>query len=139
MWSVNRIFYSSLIFTRLFNFGDSFASWMTTDFCDRPIRVEEVIMNNPVVASSERVIQVFRGETELFSNKDTYTPGEELTITITEKKRSQFVFETSPNAYFVKGGCEGRRIAKSPAKLIMPADDAATEKVKIWAGILAGL
>ena len=110
----------------------SFADWMTKDYCDRPILSGEIIMNNPAVDSNERLIIVSRDGKYLTSG-DTYISGEKLDVTITQNDRKiQQVFETTKNAKFVKGGCDGTRSSKEKSILeILPSTD---DIIKISAG-----
>ena len=110
----------------------SFADWMTKDYCDRPILSGEIIMNAPAVESNERLIIVTRDGKPLTSG-DSYISGEKLDVTITQNDRKiQQVFETTTNAKFVKGGCDGTRISKEKSILeILPST---TDTIKISAG-----
>jgi hypothetical protein len=90
---------------------------MTTDFCDRPLAENEVIMNELVYKSQERRIIVKRDDVEL-NPSNSYIPGEVLIVTLSEGVQgSQHVFETSPNAMFILGGCDGLRSASDIAEL----------------------
>jgi hypothetical protein len=108
---------------------------MTNDFCHRDIKIGAVIMNQPVVDSTDYNIEVYRGEIKL-STGDEYIAGETLTVVIDgpESKRTQFVLEATGGARFEHGGCEGRRISdKKKAFLTMPAKSE-TREVSIFAG-----
>ncbi len=99
-----------------------FASWMTSDFCRRELRLGEVIMNEEVVFSDLRLVEVYRDGVALRSNQDKFVLGETLTVKISDS-RNQYVYEVSGNkeASFVDGGCDGRRIAdKKEVKLQLP-------------------
>lgn len=132
---MTRISLLFAIFSLTIGQCESFAAWMTKDFCDRKLVVDEVIMNQAVVLSAERQIKVFRGSTELKSEIDQYIPGEELSVTLTDMGKSQHVFETSPNARFQNGGCEGTRIAKSPA-LLTVSNEKDNNPLTIVAGLM---
>ena len=113
-----------------------FADWMAKDYCDRKLEVGEVVMNSEIGASSERLVKVLRGESEL-SSQDSYRLGETLTVTISNTN-NQFVFDTV-NADFVGGGCKGKRIAGKKGKvvqLVMPSEGRL--EVSVWAGWATG-
>ena len=86
-------------------------------------------MNNPVEHSEDRSVQVFRNS-EAVGSGSTYLPGETLTVVLSDVT-AQFVIETTGGA-FEDGGCEGKRVIESPAKLTMPEDG--SDDVRIWAG-----
>jgi hypothetical protein len=113
---------------------DCFADWMTKDFCDRPLLVNEIIMNNMVVESSERLIEVFRDGIEIKS-QDKYIPGEKLEIRLKEgRRKGQQVFECSENAKFEQGGCSGTRSSKTPSILII--SETSSDSIEIVAGFI---
>ena len=89
----------------------------------------EIIMNNFVEQSEDRSVQVFRNS-EAISSGASYLPGETLTVVLSDVT-AQFVMETTGGA-FDDGGCDGRRVIESPAKLKMPEDGGAD--IRIWAG-----
>lgn len=96
--------------------------------------VSQIIMNNAVVASDERVLKVFRGTEELVSGS-VYHHSESLTVSISDT-HDQFLFEAIGGAKFEKGGCEGKRIAdKKQAVLKMPLSG--EDEIKIVAGSLS--
>lgn len=102
--------------------GHAFSSWMTSDFCRRELRVGELIMNEEVVLSEDRVVEVYRDGAALRSNYDHFVLGETLTVKISTTN-DQYVYEVSGNkeARFVNGGCNGRRIAdKKEVQLDLP-------------------
>lgn len=109
---------------------DSFADWMTKDFCDRPLLAGEIIMNNMVISSSERLLVIKRDGKTLTSG-DEYVPGETLEVSLTAGERNgQQVYECSKNAKFQKGGCEGTRFAKKPIGFLdIPKDVKGAVKV----------
>lgn len=108
------IVYVIVVLLLLVSTCDSFADWMTNDFCDRPLSTGEIIMNNMVVASKERLIVIKRDGKPLKSG-DEYIPGETLEVSLTAGERNgQQVYECSKNAKFQKGGCKGTRFAKKP-------------------------
>jgi len=108
-----------------------FASWMTSEFCDRALTDGEIIMNQPAFLSDERRVQLFRSDgTEVLA--DQYVPLEMLTVRLSDTS-GQFVFETS-NAQFVGGGCDGHRIAKDKSFVQMPESGS----VSIMAGWAMG-
>ena len=89
----------------------------------------EIIMNNPVEHSEDRSVQVFRNS-EAVSSGSSYLSGETLTVVLSDVT-AQFVIETTGGA-FEDGGCSGRRVIESPAKLTMPEDG--SDDIRIWAG-----
>jgi hypothetical protein len=114
-----------LLILSIFQLTYSFADWMTKDYCRRSILPGEVIMNAEVFESPDRAVRVLRGNTEL-KNGDTYTPGEVLTVQITDSS-PQYLFEVSAGK-FEKGGCDGVRIANKPStSLTMPTAEALAE------------
>ena len=128
------IVYVSIVLLLLLSSCDSFADWMTKDFCDRPLLEGEIIMNNMVVASSERTIVVKRDGKPLKSG-DEYIVGETLEVSLTEGERhGQQVYECSKNAKFQKGGCDGIRFAKKPIG-ILEISKLAKDAVKIVSGV----
>ena len=116
----------------------SFAEWMTKDFCDRQLILDEIIMNSKVVESKERLIVVTRvkddGTREVLNNNDNYIPGETLEITLSEgERKGQHVFELqSKNAKFTRGGCNGARSAKTKSSLEI--DKKTSDSITIIAG-----
>ena len=115
----------------------SFADWMLRDFCDRHLELDEIIMNNKVVKSNDRLIIVTRMKESgpiILKDNDSYEPGETLEISLSEGERKiQHVFEvTSGNAKFSKGGCNGIRSTKP--KSILTIDKDTTDPVIITAG-----
>eukprot|EP01038_Epipyxis_sp_PR26KG_P004528 gene4528-6393_t len=116
-----------------------FADWMTNSFCDRPLKLDEVIMNNDVEASNERLILVSRNE-QLLKSGDEYQPGEKLTVKLSNE-HNQFVFETDLGK-FIGGGCNGKRTSNKDsavADIIMPLNNEDFgEVVSIWAGWATG-
>ncbi len=118
----------------------SFASWFVKEYCNRKLVEGEIIMNNEVLEDESRSIKVFRNNQELQSSIDSYVPGEELIVTISDKAGGiQYVFETTPPAKFIGGGCENDvRIAPSThAKLLMPSESAG-DSIRIWGGWATG-
>jgi len=98
---------------------NGFAEWLANQYCDRPLIVGEIIMNQEVELSNDRKILVYRDGIELKSGSE-YKLGEILTISVTElQKKNQFMFETK-NAKFESGGCDGIRSAKEKPNLILP-------------------
>ena len=109
-----------LILLIMITYINGFADWLASQYCDRPLVVGEIIMNQEVELSDERKVLVYRDDIELKSG-DEYILGEKLTISITElKKSNQFMFETSTNAKFDGGGCDGIRSSKAKPTLILP-------------------
>jgi hypothetical protein len=106
---------------------------MEKDYCDRSLKEGEIIMNNEAVADSERLIRIYRHDTELSMN-DPYVTGETLTVKISDST-GQICFEAT-GAQFVGGGCEGRRSSKKEAQLQIAPD--AYEDIVIWAGWATG-
>jgi hypothetical protein len=118
-----------------FQLSISFPQWMTTDYCDRAMKVGTLIMNEEAIQSDERSISVFRNDEQLEDNSK-YSPGETLTVKISMSKNS--VFETE-NAKFEKGGCDGTRIAnKASANLLLPLGLEASNPVIIRAAWAEG-
>ena len=118
----------------------SFASWFVKEYCNRKLVEGEIIMNNEVLEDDSRSIKVFRNNQELQSSIDSYIPGEELIVTISDKAGGiQYVFETTPPAKFIGGGCENDvRIAPSThAKLLMPTESTG-DSIRVWGGWAAG-
>lgn len=100
--------------------SNGFADWLASQYCDRPLIAGEIIMNHEVELNNDRKIIVYRNEIEIKSG-DEYILGEKLTISITEvQKTTQFMFETSKNAKFDGGTCDGIRSAKAKPTLILP-------------------
>jgi hypothetical protein len=117
----------------------SFASWFVKDYCNRKLVEGEVIMNNEVLEDESRSLKVFRNNQELQSNIDSYVPGEELIVTISDKSGGiQYVFETTPPAKFISGGCENevRIVPTTHAKLLIPTEY--TESIRVWGGWATG-
>ncbi len=113
---------------------NSFADWMLSDYCQRLLVVDEIIMNQPVIQSEERSIVVSRKGTPLKSG-DFYIPGELLEVALKEGQRSgaQHVFEvTGTGALFDRGGCESKRSTKEKSTLIISATT--TDTIHITAG-----
>ena len=108
-----------------------FASWFAQEeqYCGREMKAGEIIMNNAVEPSEDRSVQLFRGSESMVSGA-SYLPGETLTVVLSDVS-AQFVIETTAGA-FEEGGCNGRRVISSPAKLTMPSDG--SSDVRIWAG-----
>jgi hypothetical protein len=136
-----KMFLVALLFLNLFCFPfcNGFSAWMTSDYCDRELKVGNIIMNEEVRESDSRVIEVFRENKKLESNRDTFIPGEILTVRISDAG-NQYVFEISGNeeAKFAKGGCKGKRIADKPkAQLSLPTSNT-HDPVKIVAGWAEG-
>jgi hypothetical protein len=130
-----------LLFLNLFCFPfcNGFSAWMASDYCDRELKVGNIIMNEEVRESDSRVIEVFRENKKLESNHDAFIPGEILTVRISDAG-NQYVFEVTGNeeAKFVKGGCKGKRIADKPkAQLSLPTSNT-HDPVKIVAGWAEG-
>jgi hypothetical protein len=118
---------------------DGFAAWFAKDYCDRPLAVDEIIMNEPVVLSPERTVVVYRGTQEVRINSQ-YTPGESLTVEISEHN-GQTVFETIPGSSFKSGGCNGLRYgALYKATWILPAASSPESRhpAIVWAGWAEG-
>jgi len=112
---------SILILLSIIICSSGFADWLASQYCDRPLVAGEVIMNQEVELSSDRTILVYRDGIEIKSG-DEYILGEKLTISITElKKTNQYMFESSTNAKFEGGGCDGIRSAKTKPTLILPS------------------
>jgi hypothetical protein len=113
-----------------------FASWLASDYCDRPLTVDTIIMNNAVYMATERVVMVQRGSYngKELSNGDEYQPGETLFVTLSDY-RGQFVFEAK-GAELRGGGCDGRRSTKRKVEMVMP--DNSPEPVQVWAGWATG-
>eukprot|EP01039_Chlorochromonas_danica_P006360 gene6360-7012_t len=116
----------------------SFAEWMVNDHCSRSLVVGQVIMNEDVVESSERMIEVFRGDQKLASGS-AYILGEVVVVKITNSN-NEYIYEVSGGASFVDGGCQGRRMANEPeVELTLPTDSAPLAgSVKIVAGWALG-
>jgi hypothetical protein len=102
-----------------------FSSWMTSDYCKRQLKLGEVIMNEEVVESNERTVDVYRKNLKLISNSDSFTAGEQLTVKISNSQH-QYVYEISGNteARIIDGGCNGKRKADRPEiQIIMPINN----------------
>jgi hypothetical protein len=127
--------------------GHAFSDWMTKDYCNRQLIVGEIIMNEDVILSESRIVEVYRGKTALKSGEDSYQPGEKLTVKISDAS-NQYVYEvngkmTKNNKHKVEfsgGGCDGKRIANKPSvELSIPVveeSETATEPIHIvvaWA------
>ena len=111
--------------------SNGFADWLASQYCDRPLVAGEVIMNQEVELSNDRTILVYRDGIEIKSG-DEYILGEKLTISITElKKTNQYMFESSTNAKFEGGGCDGIRSAKTKPTLILPSIMSANSDNKV--------
>ena len=127
---------SIVLLALLWRRASSFADWMAKDYCDRKLVVGEIVMNNEIGRSAERLVMVFRGESELSSN-DSYQYGEVLTVTISNTD-NQYVFDTV-NGLFRGGGCQGKRIAGKKDKVVqleMPGEGHL--EVSVWAGWATG-
>ncbi|RYG63556.1 hypothetical protein EON64_15705 [archaeon] len=110
---------------------------MTTDYCSRSLVVGQIIMNEEVTQSDDRVIEVYRGNEQLQSGA-SYTPGEALTVKISDAQK-EYVFEAWGGATFTGGGCAGRRIANKPsAEIVMPTALPEEGQVKIAAAWAPG-
>jgi hypothetical protein len=125
------ILFGVLLLCREIPLANGFASWFAEDeqYCIRKMEEGQIIMNNRVVSSEDRTVQVFRGDEQLSSGAE-YFPGEELSVVLSDVT-AQFVFETT-RGEFENGGCNGRRFIESPAKLILPKES--SDDVRIWAG-----
>jgi hypothetical protein len=120
-----------LIFLSIIICSNGFADWLASQYCDRPLVAGEVIMNQEVELSNDRTILVYRDGIEIKSG-DEYILGEKLTISITElKKTNQYMFESSTNAKFEGGGCDGIRSAKTKPTLILPSIMSANSDNKV--------
>jgi hypothetical protein len=128
-----------LCFSSLLTGSEAFASWMTSDFCDRQLKVGEVIMNEEVQLSDDRHIEVFRDSQPLTSNKDSFILGEVLTVKVSNPL-NQYVYEISGNseAKFLKGGCEGKRIADKPQVILQAPETNNNDPVNIVIGWAEG-
>jgi hypothetical protein len=114
-----------------------FADWMTKEFCSRSLVVGQIIMNEEVIESTERCVEVYRATHRLESGS-SYVPGEELTLKINDTL-NQYVFDVSGGAVLANGGCEGRRVANRPSVgLTMPLDPPKKGQVSIVAGWAEG-
>jgi hypothetical protein len=119
--------------------SEAFASWMTSDFCDRQLKAGEVIMNEEVQLSDDRHIEVFRDSQPLISNKDAFILGEVLTVKVSNPL-NQYVYEISGNseAKFLKGGCKGKRIADKPQVILQAPETNNDDPVNIVIGWAEG-
>ncbi len=99
----------------------AFASWMTNDFCNRPLRVGEVIMNAFCEFDNSRKIIVTDSSLNVvIANNTYYTYGQQYTVHL-DVEVGQFLFETNSPATFIGGGCKSLRIASPKmAKLQIP-------------------
>eukprot|EP01031_Cornospumella_fuschlensis_P040683 gene40683-49602_t len=94
-------------------------------------------MNEEVILSEDRVIEVYRGAEQLQSGAE-YVSGETLTVKISDTQK-EYVFEAWGGAKFTGGGCEGRRIANKPsAEIVMPTTSPEDGRVKIAAAWAPG-
>ena len=113
---------------------DSFAQWMVLDYCSTPLQVGEIIMSQPVVDSTAKLIHLFTVDGLPLPSDYKFTPGEKIRIDI-RPKTGQIVYETSSNAKFIDGGCGGIRyvstISTKPAILQLPEGDV-VDPVIIW-------
>ena len=105
----------------LFSGADSFAQWMTTDFCARSLTPGEVIMNQPALTDEERHV-ILRKDDNLddgVANPYSFTNSDNLAVYISDiAQENEFVFEIQGDgAVFVDGGCQGKRSTKNGAKL----------------------
>lgn len=124
-----------LLISSQFEQTASFSQWMTTDYCDRPIKVGTLIMNEAAIESDEISLSVFRNEEQLEDNSK-YSPGETLVVKINLSKNT--VIETE-NAKFERGGCEGTRVVnKASANLLLPLGLEASNPVIIRAAWAEG-
>lgn len=115
----------------------SFASWMTDEFCSRKLVLGEIIMNARVESSDERNIKVFRKEEEIEDN-GFYIPGETLLVDLSDTSTGQYLYEvTSSNAKFENGGCDGKRIA-SPSKALLVLPEPGTVDATLPVTLVAG-
>jgi hypothetical protein len=128
-----------LCFSSLIIGSEAFASWMTSDFCDRQLKVGEVIMNEEVQLSEERHIEVFRDSQRLTSDKDSFILGEVLTVKV-DNPLNQYVYEVSGNseAKFLKGGCKGKRIADKPQVILQTPETNNNDPINIVVGWAEG-
>lgn len=104
----------------------SYARWMTTDFCERKLVVDEIIMHSAVVYSDECVVKVFRDSIELKSG-DNYRPNDKLTVVLSKSipnRQHVFVIEDSETnvGMFPGGGCNQRRSVEDSASLIVSSE-----------------
>lgn len=131
-----------------------FASWMVNEFCDRHLISGEVIMNEVIVLSDDRVIRVHRshftesgmqvmeqvGVGEGDGRSGVFFPGEELTVSVSEQigasSSTEYLFETSADGGRFLGerqGCGHTRTTKNHQVLTMPQFKT---EVKVWVGEL---
>lgn len=115
--NLSLLFFSVLL-VQIWPRANSFAAWMTKDFCDRQLDEGEIIMNEAAIMTNERSIRVFREDKEV-STGSVYVPNEILTVQISDST-GQFVLEAH-HAEFANGGCKKKsRVVKNHASLKMP-------------------
>jgi hypothetical protein len=103
---------------------------MENDFCDRSFRSGEIVMNEVVVESDERSVEVYRGN-KLLKSSDLYYPNEVLKLSLSEVS-GDIIFQVE-NATIVGGGCQGTRTSKNMQMIKMP-EEGGDAVVRIWAG-----
>lgn len=115
--------------------ASSFAEWMLTDYCSRRLVVGQVIMNEEVIESTDRTVDVFRGEEQLPPGSP-FVLGETLAVKISNPLK-EYVYEVNGGATFEDGGCDGKRAANQP-KVVMhlpttPSPSGSISIIVAWA------
>ena len=110
--------------------ANGFASWFAAEYCDTPLIAGEIIMNHEAEYSSERSVEIYRGDTKLI-NGSAYVPGEQLTAVLTGDDVGEMVFDSN-KGIFEFGGCGDHRATASTSEITIPKD--ASGPIKVSAG-----